>query len=72
MHTCVRMRAMRSQRVAMRTLVMSWSMRSKSVSSKTVDLNEAEMPHSESGMSWMVKNSIGGVGELCGAINHGH
>ena len=32
-----------------------------------VDLNEAEMPPSESGMSWMVKNSIGGV-ELCGAV----
>src|SRR5450759_3985645 len=43
-------------------------MRSKSVSSKTVDLSEAEMPPSESGMSWMVKNSIGGVGEFGGAV----
>jgi hypothetical protein len=26
------------------------------------------MPPSASGMSWMVKNSISGVGELCGAV----
>jgi hypothetical protein len=31
-------------------------------------MSEAEMPPSLSGMSWMVKNSIGGVGELCGAV----
>jgi hypothetical protein len=32
------------------------------------DLTDAEMPPSLSGMSWMVKYSIGGVGELCGAV----
>ena len=32
----------------------------------TVDLSEAEMPPSASGMSWMVKNSIGGA--FCGAV----
>jgi hypothetical protein len=59
---------MSSSSVAIRTLAMSWSRSSKSVSSKTVDLREAEMPPSLSGMSWMVKNSIGGVGELGGAV----
>ena len=68
MGTCVRMSAMSSSSVAIRTLAISWSRSSKSVSSKTVDLSEAEMPPSLSGMSWMVKNSIGGVGELCGAV----
>ena len=68
MRTCARMSAMRSSRLAIRTLAMSWSRCSKSVSSKLVDLSEAEMPPSLSGMSWMVKNSIGGVGELCGAV----
>src|ERR1035437_7929984 len=38
------------------------------VSSNVVDLSEAEMPPSLSGMSWMVKNSIGGMGEFCGAV----
>jgi alkanesulfonate monooxygenase SsuD/methylene tetrahydromethanopterin reductase-like flavin-dependent oxidoreductase (luciferase family) len=42
MGTCVRMSAMSSSRVAIRTLAMSWSRSSKSVSSKTVDLSEAE------------------------------
>lgn len=51
-----------------RTLAMSWSRSAKSVSSNVVALNEAEMPPSESGMSWMVKNSIGGVGESGGAV----
>jgi len=68
MGTCVRMSAMSSSSVAIRTLAISWSRSSKSVSSKTVDLSEAEMPPSLSGMSWMVKNSIGGVGELRGAV----
>src|ERR1035437_4005887 len=68
MGTCVRMSAMSSSSVAIRTLAISWSRSSKSVSSNVVDLSEAEMPPSESGMSWMVKNSIGGVGELCGAV----
>src|ERR1019366_5064882 len=36
--------------------------------SPLVRMSEAEMPPSLSGMSWMVKNSIGGVGELCGAV----
>src|ERR1035437_4531900 len=67
MGTCVRMSAMSSSSVAIRTLAMSWSRSSKSVSSNVVDLSEAEIPPSLSGMSWMVKNSIGGV-ELCGAV----
>ena len=68
MGTCVRMSAMSSSSVAIRTLAISWSRSSKSVSSNVVDLSEAETPPSLSGMSWMVKNSIGGVGELCGAV----
>src|ERR1039458_7273651 len=71
MGTCVRMSAMSSSSVAMRTLAMSWSRSSKSVSSNVVDLSEADMPPSESCMSWMVKNSIGGVGELGGAVAPG-
>jgi hypothetical protein len=33
-----------------------------------VALSEADMPPSASGMSWMVKYSIGGVGKSGGAV----